>query len=317
MRKITGLLFATAVLASGQADDPTVQFHHLYTYGSKSGIHPPGLLNRRSATGVLGQGEHPYGIAFPVAVAVDPKNQIWITDAGTSSVHVFNTATGGYREIRRLGEIPLAEPSGIAVDAQGRIYFADAGNGGVFAFDENGEYDRAMVRPGRSFLQRPTLVALSGNERTVFVADPAQGAIFALNREGELNTTIRLPADFGAPSSMCVIDNQVYVLGAGQHAVSIFTESGRPAGERSWDAIPRPSAFTYDAVSRRFLVADPRWGVVQVFDASGRNVGMFGHPGDGTDQVRRVDFLDVDRGGRVFLVDSHNGKVVVFGELGK
>ena len=40
MRKTCAALLAASVLASGQAADTTVHFHHLRTYGSKEGIHP-------------------------------------------------------------------------------------------------------------------------------------------------------------------------------------------------------------------------------------------------------------------------------------
>ena len=61
-------------------------------------------------------------------------------------------------------------------------------------------------------------------------------------------------------------------------------------------------------------MADPRWAVVQVFDEAGRNVGVFGQLGEGVDEVERVDSLYAGRNGLIYLVDSHDGKVLVFGE---
>jgi len=43
-------------------------------------------------------------------------------------------------------------------------------------------------------------------------------------------------------------------------------------------------------------------------------VGVFGQLGEGVDQVERVDSLYAGRNGLIYLVDSHDGKVLVFGE---
>ena len=143
MRKIAGALMIAATLASGQAP-PCIELKHLYTFGSRQGIHPLTILNRRPATVALGKGENPYGLAFPIAVATDLRRRVWITDRGTASVHVFDMAARSYREIRRAGDATLLQPSGIAVDSAGRIFVCDSGGGRVFAFDETGEFDHFL-----------------------------------------------------------------------------------------------------------------------------------------------------------------------------
>jgi len=312
MRTLAGALVVLATFAFCQASE-SVQLHHLYTFGSKPGIHPPSILNRRPATVAVGEGEHPYGLAFPVGVATDLRRRVWITDSGTASVHVFDTKTGAYREIRRTANAPLQQPSGIAADAQGRVYLTDSGSGGVFAFDEKGEYDHALVKPGKGLLESPTAIAFSENGRTIYVADPPRSVVVALNREGEVNGTIKLPPELSEPSAISVIDNQIYVLGNRQHKVGIFSPAGRPQGELRWDGVQFPSAFTYDRELRRSLVANPQWMIVEIFDKAGQNLGAFGQLGDGVDQMQRVDSLHVDSRGLVYVVDSRRGKVLVFG----
>ena len=75
-----------------------------------------------------------------------------------------------------------------------------------------------------------------------------------------------------------------------------------------------PTAFTYDQSKHRFLVANPRMMIVEVFAADGRGIGAFGQLGDQVDQQRRIESLHIDRRGVVYIVDSHQGKVLLFKE---
>jgi len=56
--------------------------------------------------------------------------------------------------------------------------------------------------------------------------------------------------------------------------------------------------------------------VVEVFNVEGHSLGSFGRLGDQVDQVRRIDAIHVDQQGHVYVIDSRQGKVVVFGEMG-
>lgn len=313
MRNIAGAMIILAGLVSGQGSS-AVEFRHLYTFGSKGGIHPPTVLSRRPVTFALGRGENPYGLVFPLAVATDLRHRVWITDSGTASVHIFDAATGGYREIRRAGDTLLQQPSGLAVDSQGRVFLTDSGSASVFVFDEKGEFDHTLTKPREHVLESPTAIAIAADGRTIYVADPPRNAVVELNREGEVNGTINLPPELGEPSELAVIDNQIYVLGNRQHRVGIFSPGGKQRGESHWDGIQFPSAFTYDSVRRWFLVANPRWTIIEVFNEDGRNLGVFGQHGDGVDQMQRVDSLHVDSQGLLYLVDSHHGKVLVFAD---
>ena len=87
---------------------------------------------------------------------------------------------------------------------------------------------------------------------------------------------------------------------------------GRSRGELRWDGISFPTAFAYAAEQRRFLVANPEWTVVEIFNKEGKSLGVFGQRGEGVDQMERIDALHIDAQGRVYVVDSHHAKVLVF-----
>ena len=268
---------------------------------------------RKAVRAALGDGDRPFGLVYPVAVTTDLRHRVWIADGVTASVHVFGPAEGSYREIRRAADIPLRQPSGIASDSQGRVYVADAAVGSIFVFDETGEYDHALMKHGR-VMESPGALAISEDSKSIYVADPPRNVVVELNREGEINSTIQLPAELHDPTSLAVIHNQIYVLGGQQHRVGIFSPGGRQRGELRWDGIAFPSAFAFDAARSRFLVANPRWTIIQVFEEEGTSLGAFGQPGDAVDQMQRVDAMHVDSRGLVYGVDSRHGKVLVFGD---
>jgi DNA-binding beta-propeller fold protein YncE len=312
MRNLAGLLIVGAVFAGDLGID-SVQFRHECTYGSKDGIRPPRASNKKWAVAATGKGDFPYGLGFPVAVATDLRHRVWITDSATASVHVFDRETGAYREIRRCGDSTLVRPDGIATDRQGRMYIADSELANVFVF-EDGEYTRALIKRGQHTLTAPTTIAFSENERTIYVADPPRNLIVALDREGEVDGTIPLTEATRDPIAIHVINNQIYVLGGRQHRVEIFSPAGQRRGELRWDGVAIPTAFTYDESKRRFLVANPRLMIVEVFGMDGRNIGAFGQRGDRVDQQQRIESLHIDRQGVVYIVDSHQGKVLLFRE---
>lgn len=297
-----------------EAQQTSVQMRYLYTYGSKDGIHPPKVSNKKFAVAATGEAEHPYGLGYPVAVTTDARGRVWITDSGTNSLHRFDPNTGGYREFKRVGSTQLLQPAGITSDKQGRIYMVDTLLANVYVFDEEGEYDRVLIKRDNP-LTAPTTIALSEDGRTLYVADPPKNQVVALNREGEMNGVIPLTELTREPGAICAINNQVHVLGLKQNRVEIFSPAGVRRGELQWEDVRRPTAFTYDPKRRYYLVGNPYIGVVEVLREDGHGIGAFGSRGERVDQQLRIEYLHVDPQGRVYVVDSHHGKVLVFGEV--
>ena len=304
------------LLAQDSEPASVVQYQHLQTFGSKLGIQPPKLLNHRFAKLAVGDSDFPYGIAAPMGVIVDTRNRVWIADAGTASIHIFDSAKNGYQQIHRAGDIQLERPSGIAIDRQGRIYVTDSIAGNLLAFDRNGDYARNLThRKSERVLRGPTAIALSENARTIYVLDPPQRSVVSFNQEGETIATFGNPGELSEPTNIAVVGEDVWVLDTGLHRVQIFTASGRLRRSLAIEGVAYPSGLAYDVPRHRYFVGNPSLGTIQAFDEQGRNIGVFGGRGDAVDQVRKIDALYVDPQGRVYVVDFHNGKVVVFVEF--
>lgn len=309
---VPAYLLCLSLMAAGQ-EQGNPQYRHLYTFGTREGIHPPKILNRKAANTAFGRGEFPWGIGSPQGVVTDRKGRVWISDSGTGSVHVFDLDAGSYHEIRRVGDATLQSPSGITEDAVGRIYLADAASGGVYVFDENGDFDRSLIprRAGR-LLENPVAVALSADGSALFVLDAGRQCVVTLNREGEQTAFFVLPQEMHQPVWLSVIHNQVNVLGSFRHMVEAFSPAGKLRGETKWDDIRVPGPFVCGEQLPGCAVVDAGHMVVKVYDESGFAVTSFGQRGVAVDQVQRVDAIHVDAKGRVYLTDTLNGKVVVF-----
>ncbi len=73
----------------------------------------------------------------PFAVAVDPTHRVFVLDAGSRSVHVFDFGRNKY-ELMSGGD-RLQSPAGIAADEHGNVYVTDRNSRSVLVFDARRE----------------------------------------------------------------------------------------------------------------------------------------------------------------------------------
>jgi DNA-binding beta-propeller fold protein YncE len=77
----------------------------------------------------------------------------------------------------------------------------------------------------------------------------------------------------------------------------------------------RPKGVAIDSEGH-YYVADGLWGVVQVFDSEGRLLYYFGKRGSAAGDFQLPAGVFIDRGDRVFVVDSFNRRIQVFQYVG-
>jgi hypothetical protein len=63
------------------------------------------------------------------------KGIMAIADPGASTVHILETVKGGYRRLKKCGELALRSPIGITGDTDGNLYFTDSAVGIVCRYD--------------------------------------------------------------------------------------------------------------------------------------------------------------------------------------
>jgi len=110
----------------------------------------------------------------PSYLAVGPEGRIYVVEALSARVRVFNSDWDSVGTFGGIGDGPgyFARPKGVVVDADSRIYVADALFDNVQIFREDGELLLTLGSTGSGLGEfwQPTGLALDSQER-VYVAD--------------------------------------------------------------------------------------------------------------------------------------------------
>jgi DNA-binding beta-propeller fold protein YncE len=213
----------------------------------------------------------------PQCVAVDDKDNIYVTDSQSGKIFVFNPEGKFQRAIGSLkgGEGFFKRPTGIAIDsAEQRIYVTDTLRNKIFVLDMNGAVLQTIGqngdKPGE--FNYPTELRFDGKD--LVVVDAMNFRVQALDRSGQF----------------------LYAIGSiGDGTGSMF----------------RPKGIGIDSEDHVYVVEGAH-NMVQVFNRQGQLLYYFGQQGTGFGDFRLPTGLFVDAKDRVFVVDSYNHRVQMF-----
>jgi DNA-binding beta-propeller fold protein YncE len=220
------------------------------------------------------------------------------------------------------GKPALKKPYGIAVDSKGLIYVADAGNANVFVFDLE---KKKVFHRGVQQLIAPNGVAIDDSDR-LFVADTAQHVILCFKPDGTLETSFGQRNLLRPVGIALDLENRyLYVVDGTLNKVLVFDADTyhllRSFGEKS-DARMAPGTFNsptnvaVDSESNVYVV-DTFNHRVQVFDAEGEFVRMFGKQGDMAGAFMRPKGIAIDSDNHVYIVDAEFNNVQIFDSDGR
>ena len=207
-------------------------------------------------------------------------------------VTAFRTAddldTSGWAHFRRSlfgnSSVTMGQPMGVAVSDDGkRVYVADYGLNQVVVADLERKSMRVFA-PDEGMV-RPFNVAL-GPEETVYVSDSAGKAVFAFDRNGKRLASFGRD-DLERPTGLAIDRGRgiVYVVDSARH-----------------DS-PKHRVLAFDLQGHKKFELGPKDG------PSGR--------GNGDGQFFFPSYVSVDKAGMVYVGDTMNFRVQVFGPDGK
>ncbi|CAF3820094.1 unnamed protein product [Rotaria sp. Silwood1] len=127
---------------------------------------------------------------FPVGLALDTKNQVYVTDADIPYGYIHMFASNG-TEIGKIytNNPPLKHPHGIATDLQGNLYVADSGNVRVIKLSINGTIiQNYQTTPPLQYVYDVKV----RDDGIVYISDSECACIYQLTNDGKQLAVIKL-----------------------------------------------------------------------------------------------------------------------------
>lgn len=219
----------------------------------------------------------------------------------------------------------LGKPFGVVADSKGRIYTADLAQGVVFVFDtEKKEVQYIGDKPPIQF-GLPMGLAIDDTDR-LFVVDSRLHQVTAIGADGKLENVFgqdKLQRPVGA-----AVDDEnrlLYVVDAKASRIAVFDADTcnfiRYVGKPSDPMDPQDGTLStpLDAavdLDGNLYVTDTLNDRVQVFDADGEFINMFGKQGDSPGSFMRAKGIAVDADRHVYVTDAEFNNVQVFDKEG-
>lgn len=218
----------------------------------------------------------------PFGLDVDGNGNVYVVDAGSKSVKVYDPDGKYLRELAR--NAGFSRPTGIAVDAAGaRVYVVDIGG-------------------------------VSSDEHKVRVFDGQTGEhLLDIGKRGAD------PGNFNLPRDVSIgLDGLLYVVDGGNFRVQVFQPDGkflRVFGTigRQGGQFSRPKEVAVGPDGNIYVV-DTAFGNFQIFDVEGRLLLAVGSRSEveGMAKFMLPAGIAVDGDGRVYMADQFFRKVEVF-----
>lgn len=224
----------------------------------------------------------PYQLIRPYGIAVDSKGKIYTADEGVDAIFIFDPQTKAVELIRNGHEAHFGLINGLALDDNDRLFVTDGRLRQVLVFNAKHEQEAAF---GADVLARPGGIALDRENRLLYVVDT------------ENDQVVVFDADAFKVLRRIGVSGKKHIL----TAPGTFS-------------LPTNVALDGDG---NVYVTDTLNNRVEIFDADGNFISMFGKHGDGPGYFARPKGIAVDSDGHIWVVDTYQDRVQVFNREGR
>ena len=271
----------------------------------------------------------------PIGIAINAKDEIFITEFKNNRVQKFST------EGKFLAQIPVEKmPGGLALDGQGRIYVAPLMSHKICVYDESGKLLQTWGKEGKGDgeFDQPGGIAIA-KDGTVYVADQVNRRVQRFTPEGkflskwgeygskpgQFDGVESIKSRTGGPHFLAFDDDGNILTTEGKLGrVQKFTPDGKPLfafGSNSTEPggfggrpknLPGPIGITVDRWGRIWVSSTNNR--VQCFSAAGKYLFGFEalEPGDKPGQFHTPHAMAFDSKDRLYVVDAQNQRVQKF-----
>lgn len=283
---------------------------------------------RRLKEAVVGE-DSPISLIKPTEARIDDvHNKLYVADIEAAAVFVFDIAQSEFRMLP-LHQAKLSgriKPVGLALDREMNLFVLEPHQRKILVFDHSEKYIRTLDIA--EVCKRPIALAIDKTHQRLYVSDAEQSKIFVLNLDGSLNFVIGGPGDsagqLNRPVGIVINSRgELLVADAFNARIQFFDSKGkylksfgtRGTGEGDFQLIKSVAVDPDDNI----YVADGRANSIKIFNQSGDLLLAFGgyYAVSNSGKLAPGGFslpisIDIDKSGRMFIVDQLNARVQVF-----
>ncbi len=224
----------------------------------------------------------PYQLIRPYGIAVDSAGKIYTADEGVDAIFIFNAETKAVELIRNDHEARFGLINGLALDDNDRLFVSDGKLRQILVFNAKHRQEAAF---GADVLVRPGGIALDRENRFLYVVDTENDQVIVFDAD-----TFKVLRRIGVSGKKHTLT-----------APGTFSLPTNVAVDREGDV------YVTDTLNNR----------VEIFDADGNFISMFGKHGDGPGYFARPKGIAVDGDGHIWVVDTYQDRVQVFDREGR
>ena len=223
----------------------------------------------------------PFQLIGPYGMAFDSKGQVYVADQRVGAVFIFNPETHETQLIRNGYEAHFGWINALAIDDDDRLFVSDGKLRRVIILNAKHEVE-GQITEG---LTDPVGLALDTTNRFLYVVDTQQDKVIVYDAD-----TLKLLRRIGT--------------GGKNHFLMTPGDFGAPQGI----AIDKDgNIYVTDTLNNR----------VEIFDADGNFISLFGKHGDGPGYFARPKGIAVDSDGHVWVADEMEDRLQVFNRDGQ
>src|SRR5271165_1895271 len=263
-----------------------------YFAGSKIDYTPPAnnkpkaswmdrLAGGQSETEKVNLKTFPFQMIGPYGIAVDSKGLVYVADQRVGAVFIFNTETHDTELIKNGYEAHFGLVNGLAIDDDDRLFVSDGKMHRVLVFNPKHEVE-SQITDG---LVDPVGLAIDTSNRFLYVVDTQQDQVIVYDAD-----SLKLLRRIGT--------------GGKNHYLTSPGDFGAPQGVA---VDGEGNVYVTDTLNNR----------VEIFNADGNFISLFGKNGDGPGYFARPKGIAVDGDGHIWVADEMEDRLQVFNREGQ
>ena len=223
----------------------------------------------------------PFQLIGPYGIAFDSKGLVYVADQRVGAIFIFNTETRDVQLIRNGFEAHFGWINGLAIDDDDRIFVSDAKLHRVLVFNTKHEVEAQITDK----LIDPVGLAIDTENRLLYVVDTQQDQVIVFDSDS-LKELRRIGT------------------GGKNHWLTTPGDFGGPQGI----ALDKDgNVYVTDTMNNR----------VEIFDAEGKFISLFGRHCDGPGCFARPKGIAVDADGHIWVADEMNDTLQAFNTEGQ